>query len=695
MDDILAFGGVRVLVRRRELWVDGQRAAIGGRAMDVLLALVERPGELVSKDDLIAKVWGGAAIEDGAIAAQIAAVRRALGGDGGRFVQTVSGRGYRFVAVPEAPPGNFGLEVAERPSVVRRRLPSRSAAVILAALAGLAMAAMTAVLWWRDLPSWRIDRMETIADSPVIETDPAPSPSGTMVAYAAGPDRDHRRIFVKGLADGAALAFSVGAADESAPAWSRDGARLAFVRAREGQPCAILVQPFPAGREREVGRCVSSWRTTLAWSKAGDSLYFFDRVPAGAAMRIRRLDLASGAMADITRPPPQSDGDGDPAISPNGRMLAFQRATPLQSVCVVRDLASGVERTLTPPELNIAGATWADDRALLVATLEPAPSALWIYPIDGGRHRRLTLSPVEFRRVVSNGAGLVGFESQSLRHDLAYATRSPSAEAEVIASGLGAINGIDFSSTGAMAFAQSRDALSSWDVWVKQRGRPAERVTDLSADYIESPTWSPDGRRIAFQANLGHASGIYVASPDGAGLRRLTTRVADYGGATWSPDGKRLVYLEFERGVWQLWQVEVDGAGRERPFDTDGWAGVRSIGSDLLALRQAQGGVWRLGPRPQLIAADVSVRHSLDWGVGRGQIAYIDRTQPGPPRLVVRPLAGGGDRVFWAPRPMTIDWIANEGVFGGVGLDPLSDRPVYVRDSASEARAGVMRLSRR
>ena len=100
MNETVRFGPFRASAARRELWMEDGPVTIGARALDVLIVLLRRPGELVSKGELIDAVWAGAAVEDNAIAAQISALRRALdeGRDGARYVQTVPGRGYRFVA---------------------------------------------------------------------------------------------------------------------------------------------------------------------------------------------------------------------------------------------------------------------------------------------------------------------------------------------------------------------------------------------------------------------------------------------------------------------------------------------------------------------------------------------------------------------------------------------------------------------
>src|SRR5271157_537603 len=92
----IAFGRFLLLPHRRELLADGQAIGFGGRAFDVLMALVEARGEVVSKDALAARVWPGQVVQDHALQSQIWALRTALGADRD-LIRTVSGRGYQFV----------------------------------------------------------------------------------------------------------------------------------------------------------------------------------------------------------------------------------------------------------------------------------------------------------------------------------------------------------------------------------------------------------------------------------------------------------------------------------------------------------------------------------------------------------------------------------------------------------------------
>lgn len=104
----LTFGRFTVLPARRELCMDGAPVDLGARAFDVLLALVEARGAVVTKDELLALVWPGRVVEENNLQVQIAAVRKALAGERD-LIRTVAGRGYQFAGdvrtrTPEAPP---------------------------------------------------------------------------------------------------------------------------------------------------------------------------------------------------------------------------------------------------------------------------------------------------------------------------------------------------------------------------------------------------------------------------------------------------------------------------------------------------------------------------------------------------------------------------------------------------------------
>jgi DNA-binding winged helix-turn-helix (wHTH) protein len=96
-DAALGFGRFRVLLRQRLLVADGVSIELGTRAFDLLLVLLEADGSLVTKDELMSRVWPGIIVAEENLKVQIAALRKALGEDRD-LIRTEFGRGYRFTA---------------------------------------------------------------------------------------------------------------------------------------------------------------------------------------------------------------------------------------------------------------------------------------------------------------------------------------------------------------------------------------------------------------------------------------------------------------------------------------------------------------------------------------------------------------------------------------------------------------------
>jgi len=92
------FGSFELQPDQRQLVVDGRPVALGSRAFDVLLALVERAGQLVAKNELLDLVWPGVVVEENNLQVQVSTLRKILGQEA---IATIPGRGYRFTLVLE------------------------------------------------------------------------------------------------------------------------------------------------------------------------------------------------------------------------------------------------------------------------------------------------------------------------------------------------------------------------------------------------------------------------------------------------------------------------------------------------------------------------------------------------------------------------------------------------------------------
>jgi predicted ATPase/DNA-binding winged helix-turn-helix (wHTH) protein len=125
--DVLSFGPFTLVASERRLTRAGAPVELGARALDALITLVSRPNEVVSKSDLLALVWPDVTVEEASLRFHIASLRKVLGDgkDGARYITTLAGRGYCFVA-----PVSRSIDRSnERAAIVARvpfaNLPSR------------------------------------------------------------------------------------------------------------------------------------------------------------------------------------------------------------------------------------------------------------------------------------------------------------------------------------------------------------------------------------------------------------------------------------------------------------------------------------------------------------------------------------------------------------------------------------------
>ena len=125
----LRFGRFELQPREQRLLADGKPVALGARAFDVLLALAERPGRMVSKRALMDLVWPGLVVQENNLAAQVSALRKVVGD---AVIATIPGRGYRFVAPTDtnAPARDSAAPLPAPPPLLRTNLPVELPALV-------------------------------------------------------------------------------------------------------------------------------------------------------------------------------------------------------------------------------------------------------------------------------------------------------------------------------------------------------------------------------------------------------------------------------------------------------------------------------------------------------------------------------------------------------------------------------------
>src|SRR5262249_13865264 len=114
---IIEFGRFSILPHRRQLLAEGRPVRLGGRAFDLLLALLEAPGAVVGKDELLRRIWPGRIVEEHRLQSEIWALRKAFGANR-ELIQTVPGRGYQFAGEIHELGAGVGVQQVPEPLAV-------------------------------------------------------------------------------------------------------------------------------------------------------------------------------------------------------------------------------------------------------------------------------------------------------------------------------------------------------------------------------------------------------------------------------------------------------------------------------------------------------------------------------------------------------------------------------------------------
>jgi Tol biopolymer transport system component len=373
---------------------------------------------------------------------------------------------------------------------------------------------------------------------------PSFSPDGNQIAFSwdgestLGETRDSD-IWLKIIGASQMRRLTTDPAPDLFPSWSPDGGQIAFLRHPPSSRFATIYVISPlGGAERRLSDVPAS-RSQIAWSSDGQWLAFrrsaLPTETAAGARGINLISLRDGVTRAITAP--ELPGfDSHPAFSPDGHRLAYAScASRWFPPCDVQLVELGPDygpkapaRRLTRLSGGIAGLAWSRDGGSIlysVAQVGVDRARLWRVAIEGDRPpERVELAP----------QGVVGPATTPARDRLAF-------------------------------------SHMSYDVDIHrfEPGRPSKPILVSSfPDY--APSFSPDGRRIAFESGRsGEGDEIWLADADGTNPAQLTHGPGLWQGTPrFSPDGKTIVFdSRGEDGYNDVWVIDAEGGAPRRITD--------------------------------------------------------------------------------------------------------------------------------
>jgi Tol biopolymer transport system component/DNA-binding winged helix-turn-helix (wHTH) protein len=536
----------------------------------ILKVLLERPGEVVTREELRKRIWGDDVYVDfdRSLNTSVARLREALGDSPTRpvYVETVPRKGYRFIASidPQAPP-QVPRETVPAPP---EQAPSKHGLRLGMSLGGIVLAAVLAGFYWRSptqrespVPPSAPQRLTSYVGS---EDEPTFSPDGSQFAFIwNGAQQDNFDVYVRTVSGGAPLRLTDHPNRDSSPAWSPDGQWIAFERRLDDETSAVFRVSPVGGREEKLlelpGRKGYLVGEKLAWSP--DSAYLAIAAPKEGTVptdfSLFLFHLSTGSQRTLI----DFWGDVEPSFSPDGRFLAYGR---FGIGCFVLALSDSLEPLGKPEKMELGEScqtpVWMPDgrRLVMEAGFRDSPPGLWSVRPDGSDAKSLNVPSLGF--------------GSSLRP----------------AAGRG----------GRLAFQQDLKRSTIWRLDLES-GKAGPLIASSGVNL--DPVYSPDGRRILFWSDRG-PTGVWVANADGSEPTLLVEGAAD---ARWSPDGSRVAFRALEPGnsinfgPHDIWVIDSEGGPSQNLSNSPSWELVPAWSRDgkwiyFVSYRNGARRLWKM-----------------------------------------------------------------------------------------------------
>jgi Tol biopolymer transport system component len=466
--------------------------------------------------------------------------------------------------------------------------------VVLLALAVLALAGIVSLLGrLASGPPVEMKRV-AVSDDAGTELFGAFSPDGRQVAYSsrASGKVDTFHIAVRDVPRGVPRLLTSGSGNDTAPAWSPDGSQLAFARSSDGQ-AGYFVVPSAGGEPRALegvtGPAEAQPLPSVAWAGDGQRLVVVRKRGAGPSA-LALVPARGGAPQDLTKPPEGSDGDTMPAVSPDGRTVAFVRRTGPETADIwVCDMTGGALRQITFDDHQIRGIAWTGDGREIVFASNPWGRGwrIWRVSVAGGAPRDVPLAgkQAQFPSVARKGDRLLYAESPSVASIWRAALTGTAGDQSLIRS-TGRDHSASFSPDGRrIAFVSDR--TGSDQIWVADSdGANPVQLSHVEDARLGRPRWSPDASALIFDHRTQGRPEIYRLPAAGGQAVKLTSIAAS--NPSWSRDGRTIYF-----GQRQIWRMTAGGGTPEQLSKRGGSNPVESADGQWIYYLKGRE-IWRM-----------------------------------------------------------------------------------------------------
>lgn len=615
-------------VRQRLLFLDGKPLDLTPKVFDVLLELVQNSGRVIEKKELMESVWPDSFVEEANLTQHISTLRKRLtqASDKQRYIMTVPGRGYRFLASVKAwddeeslvtvherirarviiedegsadavTTGDEGdvsiastapsIEVIHDPNgesplqtpLERSPQGPKVRPIIVLGLGLLFIATIASALFWyfalRDLPAFSAVKLTKFTTSGKIVCA-AISPDGKYVAYVANSDAGRESLWIR------QVATSNSGVQIIAPStfhyyrltFSPRGEYLYYLGS-DGKVAGILNRvPMLGGASVQL---MTDMDSPPALSPDGQQMAYIRGYPDSeeTTLMIANADgSAEHRLATLKGPRESFVFPAGPTWSPDGKTIACAAAMTDEKGSYQELVEVGVKdgglRPITHERwLKVGRAAWLQSGRgliLLAADQDAALSQVWHVSYPSGEIRRITNDLNDYKDLSVTADSRVIAVLQSDQQANIWLTLEAVRESarQITSSNYDGIDGLAWMKDGRLIYTTLTNGAQT--LWTIDAGKGAQAQLSEGMSNSRSPAVSPDGRYIVYASRSASGQHLWKADADGSHRLQLTRGVQD-GSPVFSPDSEWIIYRSYIHSIPNLFKVAIGGGEPVRLTD--------------------------------------------------------------------------------------------------------------------------------
>lgn len=611
-------GQITFAVERHQLIRGGQQLYLEPRQYQLLKMLLANQLQPVTRDQLIASVWQGRVVSDGAINRAVSMLRKAFYqlDPNTDYITTLPKLGYQLAITATATSHCPVTEDAPKslPWLIRWR-----------AIIPILLLSVVALFWWqKPKPSQWLNMGVAMPHTSFYGTESQVSTNqdATILLYHRIASNGNSQVWQNLLSDNRHQALTPDSEDNRFAALSPDGSQFAYVR-YQADSCHIMLQSLSAQPSfaRTLHSCPIDNAPQLRWQPDGKALYLRQRADKTQPYQIFKLSVSSGIMQQLTLLPVDYNGLGDIAlaISADTKQLAVIRylsANRSQLLLLDSHTADIIQQqTLT---VRFTQLEWLNSSQLLLS----AGKTLYQFDLTQSALQAIYHS-AEHITSFSLAKDSLYFSSIGVNTDIWQLNANAKPSVYVNSSHMDAMPRISHSGS-QLAFLSTRQGHHQ--LWLKQINGHERLLAELpGTPAFVRLEWATDDSSILISKD----GAAYKVDVETATVSTLIAKDKQLAVANWGQDNNSVLYSTRRNGDWQLWLYNLSSQTEQLLTSTGGYSG-RIWQGQLYYTQYHQNGLWQqdlASGAVQMLIADVDKINWLNWQIDGNQLYYYQPQQ--------------------------------------------------------------------